>query len=73
MTSVKRLNNRKGQALVEFALLLPFIMLVLIGLALFAFIREIFPIEVTAMALLAAVLLLGFIAREFQSTDPLSP
>lgn len=37
------------------------IMLVLIGLALFAFIREIFPIEVTAMALLAAVLLLGFI------------
>lgn len=32
MTSVKRLNNRKGQALVEFALLLPFIMLVLIGI-----------------------------------------
>jgi len=32
MSGVQWLNNRKGQALVEFALLLPFIMLVLIGI-----------------------------------------
>jgi di/tricarboxylate transporter len=37
------------------------LMLLLVGLGLVAFVREVFPVEVTAMAMMACVYLLGFV------------